>query len=141
MSNFLKYIIGNSVFIALISNTSITSLDIYDSLNIVEYSNDAIKIYDFEILDGIFCEEITFVNTADGFNISFSSQNDKYFEEAEYYFDSKNNTDFSRKMDEVYREHKNKRKFQDKMDDYDVRISVRKIKTSSYALLMFRKII
>ncbi len=125
---------------ALMSGTSIKSLDINEALNVVEHSKDALIIYDFEILDGILCEEIIFVNVSDGFNISFSSQSDRFFELADYYFDSENNSDLRKKMDEIYSKHKNKRKFRDKIDEMDVHISVRKRGPSWYALLMFRKV-
>jgi len=139
MSRFLKYIIGNSVFMALISNTSLKSLDIHDSLNAVEYLKGAIKIYNFEMPDGVLCEEIIFLKTLEGFNITFSSQNNKFFEEADYYFDSNNNDNVTKQLDNLYLIHKGKRKFHDKMDSMDIHISIRKLRASTLTTLIFKK--
>lgn len=125
---------------ALLSNNSLKSLDIYQSLNVDEYTKDAIKIYDLEILDGILCEEIMFLNTPDGFFVSFSSTNAKLFEEADYYFDSENNDDLTKQMDKLYKENRAKRKFRDKIDNLDVNITVSNQGSSISANLTFKQI-
>lgn len=111
---------------ALISSTDLKSLDIYKSLNVIEYSKEAVKIFDYEIIDGILCHEITIIKTSDGFTFSFYSKNLKLFEEADYYFDSINNNEITRELDKLYKSHKGKRKFRDNMDDFDIHISINK---------------
>ena len=143
MSVFLKYLMGNSLLMAFVSDSDLKSLDIYDSLRVEIYTVDndpgkLIRVYNVEILDGIFCKEIKYVTKDYGFSISFYSYGHKLFDEADYYFDSENNDTITRQMDKLYLDFKGKRKFLDKYDTMNVRISVNKEGplTSTYLAFM-----
>ena len=122
---------------ALLSQTNLESLDIFKSLHLDQYSKDATIIHDHEILDGILCDRISCVKTPEGFYLSFSTPDERVLNDADYYFDSENNSRQS--LDELYRSYGSmSRRYTDETEKWKIFISVKKSRTSNLVNLIFK---
>lgn len=131
MSKFINLMLKNWMFLQVFNSGSIDILNSFDVPKMEKITEDRFEIRDFKLDDSLVFREVVINEDSDKlldpaflFGFSFIIDSDEMYNNADYYFDSKNND--TKEVDAIMRGRgSSKLRYSDRIDGYDYYIPIR----------------